>query len=66
VTELREATVADVEFYYRVVVATIRPYVEQTWGAFDEAANAARRLYEREGFRVTSTTAERTFMELAP
>jgi GNAT superfamily N-acetyltransferase len=30
------------------------------------AANPARRLYEREGFRVTSTTPERIYMELAP
>jgi hypothetical protein len=27
---------------------------------------AARRLYEREGFRVTSTTPERVYMELEP
>jgi GNAT superfamily N-acetyltransferase len=30
------------------------------------AVNPARRLYEREGFRVTSTTPERIYMELQP
>lgn len=28
------------------------------------AVNPARRLYEREGFRVSSTTPERIYMEL--
>jgi ribosomal protein S18 acetylase RimI-like enzyme len=30
------------------------------------SSNPARRLYEREGFRVTSTTPERFFMEIDP
>jgi hypothetical protein len=28
--------------------------------------NPVRRLYEREGFRVVSTTPERLYMELSP
>lgn len=136
------ATVAEAEFIYRLIEATMRSYVEQVWGHFDEdrnrthvaeaiaagqysiitleheqvgalcverhpayiqlsqlfilpehqrrgigtsivrglineahaakkplrlrvlSVNPARRLYEREGFRVTSTTPERVYMEL--
>ena len=139
---LRQAAAADADFVYRVVEATMRHYVEQTWGSFSEelsrkgmgalvatgdcaiiefagedigvlavkrhpdhielaqlfilpshqnrgigtsilrsimqearqagkpvrlrllAVNPARRLYEREGFRVSSTTPERIYMEL--
>jgi GNAT superfamily N-acetyltransferase len=139
---LRRAAAADTEFVYRVVEATMRTYVEQTWGSFSEhltrkgvgemivsgncsiiefegadigvlsverladhikldqlfilpshqnrgigtailrtiaqearqagkpvrlrllAVNPVRRLYEREGFRITSTTSERVYMEL--
>ena len=139
---LRRASAADADFVYRVVEATMRRYVEQTWGSFSEeltrkglaemiasgncsiiefegaaigvlsverladhikldqlfilpshqnrgigtsilreivqearrarkpvrlrllAVNPVRRLYEREGFRVTSTTPERIYMEL--
>ena len=138
---LREAVAADADFIYRVVETTMRSYVEQVWGAFNEATNReniaksiasriysiievdggdagvlaveredthiqlaqlfilpshqnrgigtalvrqligearaagkplrlrvlsvnpARRLYEREGFRITSTTPERFYME---
>jgi GNAT superfamily N-acetyltransferase len=140
----REAIPADAEFIYRVVEATMRAYVEQTWGSFSEehnrkniaetiaagnysiirfegedigaisverhprhiqlaqfyilpehqnrgigtsilrelisegrqagkpvrlriiAVNPVKRLYEREGFRVTSTTPERIYMEITP
>lgn len=140
----RKATSLDADFIYRVVEATMRSYVEQTWGSFSAeynrrnvaativagsysiiqlkgedigaisverhpthiqlaqfyvlpahqnrgvgtsilrelvregrhagkpvrlrilAVNPVRRLYEREGFRVTSTTPERIYMELAP
>ena len=136
------ATVADAEFIYRLIEATMRSYVEQVWGQFSEdynrknvaetinagnyllillenekvgalsverfpthiqlsqlfilpahqrqgigtsivrglitegretkkplrlrvlSVNPARRLYEREGFRVASTTPERVYMEL--
>jgi GNAT superfamily N-acetyltransferase len=141
---LRPASAADAEFIYRVMEATMRRYVEQTWGAFSEEfsrkdvagviasgncsiielegvdigvltverhadrinlgqfyilpsyqnrgigtsilrelirearqagkrlklrllkVNPVRRLYEREGFRVVSTTPERLYMELSP
>ena len=141
---LREAAAADADFIYEVVEKTMRDYVEQVWGSFNEATNReniaksiaariysiievdgsdvgafaveredthiqlaqlfilpshqnrgigttlvreliveakrvskplrlrvlsvnpARRLYEREGFRVVSTTPERYYMELAP
>jgi ADP-ribose pyrophosphatase YjhB (NUDIX family)/GNAT superfamily N-acetyltransferase len=140
---LRAATEADTDFVCHVAEATMRGYVEQTWGKFDPDANRkafsgriaarqcsiiihdeadvgilsvgrleshiqldqvfilpahqnrgigtalvrelareakeagkplrlrvlnvnpARKLYEREGFRVTSTTPERTYMELS-
>jgi GNAT superfamily N-acetyltransferase len=143
-TTFREAILADAEFIYRVVEATMRTYVEQTWGSFSEeynrkniaetiaagnysiiqfegedigalsierhpshiqlaqfyilpahqnrgigtsilrklvsegrqarkpirlriiAVNPVRRLYEREGFRVTSTTLERIYLEFSP
>jgi GNAT superfamily N-acetyltransferase len=139
---LRRASAADADFVYRVVDATMRRYIEQTWGSFSEeltrkgvadiissgncsiiefegtdigvlsverladriklnqlyilpshqnrgigtsilrelihearqagkrlklrllAVNPVRRLYEREGFRVVSTTPERIYMEL--
>jgi len=120
VFSLRQAAAADADFVYRVVEATMRHYVKQTWGSFSEelgrkgmgelvapdhielaqlfilpshqnrgigtsilrsimqearqagkpvrlrllAVNPARRLYEREGFRVSSTTPERIYMEL--
>ena len=35
--QLRSATAADREFLYQLHVATMRAYVEQTWGAWDEA-----------------------------
>jgi GNAT superfamily N-acetyltransferase len=141
---LRRASAADADFVYRVMEATMRLYVEQTWGSFSEeltrkavadviasgscsiiefegsdigvlsverlddriklnqlyilpshqnrgigtsilrelirearqvgkrlklrvlAVNPVRRLYEREGFRVVSTTPERIYMELRP
>ena len=136
------ATAADAEFIYRLIEVTMRSYVEQVWGRFDEdrnrthvaeaiaagqysiialehervgalcverhpayiqlsqlfilpehqrqgigtsivrglineardlkkplrlrvlSVNPARRLYEREGFHITSTTPERVYMEL--
>jgi GNAT superfamily N-acetyltransferase len=139
---LRRATLSDADFVYRVMEATMRRYVEQTWGSFSEEltrkdaadviasgdcsiiefegaqigvltvqrradritlgqfyilpthqnrgigtsilrelvrearqtgkrlklrllkVNPVRRLYEREGFRVVSTTPERIYMEL--
>jgi GNAT superfamily N-acetyltransferase len=139
---LRRASTAEAAFVYRVVEATMRGYVEQTWGSFNAtltrqgiaemiasgncsiiefegedigvlsverradhvkldqlfilpshqnrgigtsilraivreareggmpvrlrllAVNPARRFYEREGFRVISTTRERIYMEL--
>ena len=141
---LRQASITDAEFIYRVIESTMRRYVEQTWGRFSEeltrkpiadmvgagtcsiieldgqdigvisverhadhiqlaqlfiqpshqnrgigtailrslvreareagkpvrlrilAVNPVRRLYEREGFRVCSTTPERIYMELRP
>ena len=138
----RPATMADAEFIYRLIEATMRSYAEQVWGQFSEdynrksiaetinagnyllilleaekvgalsverfptyiqlsqlfilpayqrqgigtsivrglitearetkkplrlrvlSVNPARRLYEREGFRVASTTPERVYMEL--
>jgi D-alanyl-D-alanine carboxypeptidase len=36
---LREASVPDAEFIYRVVEKTMRGYVEQTWGSFSEEYN---------------------------
>jgi GNAT superfamily N-acetyltransferase len=141
---LRRATPCDADFVYRVMEATMRRYVEQTWGSFSEArtrkdvadviasghcsiiefegadigvltverladriklgqfyilpshqnrgigtailrelirearqagkrlklrllkVNPVRRLYEREGFRVVSSTPERLYMELSP
>ena len=33
---MRRASAADAEFVYRVMEATMRRYVEQTWGAFSE------------------------------
>ena len=36
---LRGATVQDAEFVYEVVEATMRRYVEQTWGSFSEEYN---------------------------
>jgi len=140
--ELRRATAADADFIYRLVEVTMRSYVEQTWGTFNEEVtrknnaeliaagycsiihlrgedigaisverhpdfirlsqlyilprhqgkgigtslvrelasearssrkplrlrvlrtNPARRLYERLGFQVSSTTPERVYMEL--
>jgi GNAT superfamily N-acetyltransferase len=140
--DLRKASSGDADFIYRAVESTMRGYVEQTWGRFDEAltrkgvaemvasgwcsiiefggedigvlsverqpdqirldqlfilpshqnrgigtsilrdlarearlagkpvklrlllVNPARRLYEREGFRVSSSTPERIYMEL--
>ena len=139
---LRQAQAEDGEFVYRLVETTMRAYVEQIWGSFNEeynrrgiaeeiasgiysiieceaqdigalaverhpahiqltqmyvlpshqnrgigtslirelarearesgkplrlrvlSVNPARRLYEREGFRVTSVTPERVYMEL--
>jgi len=34
--ELRQATAADADFIYRLVEATMRPYVEQIWCSFSE------------------------------
>ena len=35
--ELRDATAADREWLYQLNRATMRDYVVQTWGAWDEA-----------------------------
>jgi len=37
--ELRQASLADAEFIYRRVEATMRSYVEQIWGSFSEEYN---------------------------
>ena len=37
--ELRQATLADADFIYRLVEVTMRSYVEQTWGSFSEELN---------------------------
>jgi len=37
--ELRKASAGDAAFIYRVVETTMRGYVEQTWGRFDEQGN---------------------------
>jgi GNAT superfamily N-acetyltransferase len=37
--ELRQASPADADFIYRLVEATMRSYVEQTWGSFSEELN---------------------------
>jgi GNAT superfamily N-acetyltransferase len=36
---LRQAGQADADFIYRLVEATMRSYVEQTWGSFSEEVN---------------------------
>ena len=40
--ELRPATADDHDFLYNLGPATMRTYVEQTWGAWDEAAYRER------------------------
>jgi hypothetical protein len=108
--ELRQASLADADFIYRLVEVTMRSCVEETWGSFSDELNRqniaetiaaknysiiqcrgedvgaisverhpdfiklsqlrvlknnpARRLYERLGFRVSSITPERVYMEL--
>jgi hypothetical protein len=37
--ELRQASPADADFICRLVEATMRSYVEQTWSSFSEALN---------------------------
>ena len=37
--ELRQASLADAEFIYRLVEVTMRSYVEQIWGSFSEELN---------------------------
>ncbi len=59
---LREAATSDAEFIYDLIAeakAAGKPLRLRVL-----SVDPARRLYEREGFRVTSSTPERFYMEL--